>query len=181
MATPDAERQSGDDCPTTNACGAAATTCPSTTPVLPEGIGAELVRLSRLHRAAAGALLAQIGLHPGQEALVFALRDGERSPGQLATHLGVEPATVTKMVRRLEAAGLVETGASEVDRRSRTVRLTTAGREAAAAADEVWQRLEALTVDALTPTQRRELQRLLAKASAGLLAAAPRHGTCPSA
>lgn len=124
-------------------------------------------------------MLAEVGLHPGQEALLFALRDGERSPGQLASGLGVEPATVTKMVRRLEAGGLVETGISAVDRRARIVRLTAAGARAAAAADDVWQRLEALTTDALTPSQRRELQRLLAKASAGLLAAAPRGGTCP--
>ena len=146
--------------------------------MLPDGIGAEIVRLSRLHRAVAGSMLAEIGLHPGQEALVFALRDGERSPGQLATSLGVEPATVTKMVRRLEAAGLVESGASQVDRRSRIVRLTAAGERAATAADQVWERLEALTTDGLTRAQRRELQRLLAKASAGLLAAAPRGGDC---
>jgi MarR family transcriptional regulator, organic hydroperoxide resistance regulator len=146
--------------------------------VLPAGIGAEVVRLARLHRAAAGAMLAEIGLHPGQEALLFALRSGERSPGQLAASLGVEPATVTKMVRRLEAAGLVASGASAVDRRSRIVRLTSAGERAAAAADQVWHRLEELTGDGLTIPQRKELQRLLAKASAGLLAAAPRGASC---
>jgi hypothetical protein len=42
----------------------------------------------------------------------------------------------------------------------------------------VRERLEALTTDGLTPAQRRELHRLLAKASAGLLAAAPRGGDC---
>lgn len=178
MHDPDAEQSSGEVCAASTGCDATPS-CPSTAPVLPDGIGAELVKLSRLHRAAAGAMLAEAGLHPGQEALVFALRDGERSPGQLASHLGVEPATVTKMVRRLEAGGLVETGASAIDRRSRIVRLTAAGERAAEAADEVWQRLEALTGAGLTPTQRRELQRLLAKASAALSAAAPRGGTCP--
>lgn len=176
MPTHDTDRITGDECATADACSSRGAACG---PVLPDGVGAEIVRLSRLHRAAAGAMLAEIGLHPGQEALVFALREGERSPGQLASSLGIEPATVTKMVRRLEAGGLVATGASTVDRRSRIVRLTPAGERAAAAADQVWHRLEALTTGALTAAQRHELQRLLAKASAGLLAAAPRGGTCP--
>ncbi len=167
MPAPDADLDDGNG----SSCGSAG-------PVLPDGIGAELVRLSRLHRAVAGGMLDEIGLYPGQEALLFALRAGERSPGQLASSLKVEPATVTKMVRRLEGSGLVETDVSTVDRRSRIVRLTAAGECAAAAAEGVWERLEALTADGLTITERRNLQRLLAKACAGLLAAAPRSGNC---
>jgi DNA-binding MarR family transcriptional regulator len=137
-------------------------TCASV-PSLPEGIGLSLIRASRAHRALAGSLLADIGLHPGQEAMILALAGGEMTPGQLAAQLGVEPPTITKMIRRMEAAGLVESSASVVDRRSRTVQLSDAGRAVARRADEVWARLEAVTTDTLTPAQCAQLERLLTK------------------
>lgn len=138
---------------------------------MPEGVGLSLVRAGRAHRGFAGSMLAEIGLHPGQEVMLFALAGGDMTPRQIAARLGVEPPTVTKMIRRMEAAGLVESSASEVDRRSRTVRLSAAGREATRLADDVWLRLEAATTAALTPTERADLQRMLDTVTASLQAA----------
>jgi DNA-binding MarR family transcriptional regulator len=116
-------------------------------------------------------MLAEIGLHPGQEAMVFALAGGAMTPRQLASRLGVEPPTVTKMIRRMEAAGLVESSASVMDRRSRTVRLSAAGHDVAKKADEIWVRLEAVTTAGLTPTERDDIERLLSRITESLHAA----------
>jgi len=141
--------------------------CPDR-PDLPEGIGSGLIRASRAHRALAAALLAEIGLHPGQEALAFLLVDGPRSPGELAAALWVEPPTVTKMVQRMERAGLVERSPSATDRRVQLISLTAAGERSASAARQVWTTLEAASTEGLSAKERDQLVRLLDRCAQGL-------------
>ncbi|HEY4321578.1 MAG TPA: MarR family winged helix-turn-helix transcriptional regulator [Gemmatimonadales bacterium] len=75
----------------------------------PDSFGSTLQALARAHRGRLSALLAPHGLHAGQELLLLAVWD---APGvrqsQLADHLGVERPTVTRMVQRLERAGMLE-------------------------------------------------------------------------
>jgi DNA-binding MarR family transcriptional regulator len=134
------------------------------------GVGGAIVRVSRAHRGLASDLLRRIGLHPGQEMLLLLVGDGEWTPRQLATRLHVEPATITKMLQRLQASGFVERMASATDLRSRPLRLTASGREAAAQAATVWQELEAITTRHLSPAEQVELRRLLAKVTDGIAA-----------
>lgn len=62
--------------------------------------------LSLRHRARAAALLAPLGLHPGQEALLLELaRTGPMIQAKLSEALGIEPPSVTLMTRKLEASG----------------------------------------------------------------------------
>src|SRR3954466_3881569 len=64
--------------------------------------------LSLRHRARAAALLAPLGLHPGQEVLLLELaRAGPMIQAQLSGALGCEPPSVTIMIRKLEASGYV--------------------------------------------------------------------------
>ena len=149
-------------------------------PDLPEGVGAALIRASRAHRALAASLLADLGLHPGQEVLTFLLEGGPRSPGELAAALWVEPPTVTKMVQRMERAGLVERSPSLTDRRVQLIDLTSAGRDAAAAARAMGDRLEAVSADGLTDRQRAELERLLTRSAEGIEAALAARGGTPT-
>lgn len=131
------------------------------------------------HRRLAGALLGQYGIHPGQERLLFALADGPAALGTLAAALGVNAPTVTKMVARMERAGMVTTTASTDDRRVRLVTLTQQGTTAAKAALEVWERLEATTVAGLDPEEQRQLADLLGRCAKGLEEALP--SACGSA
>lgn len=128
-----------------------------------------LARAGMAHRARAHQLLAEVGLHPGQEFLLRILwREGGATPGELAERLGVEPATVTKSLRRLESAGLVERGPDPDDGRRVRVTLTAAGRDLESRTREVWDQLEANTVAGLTHTQAETLRTLLAKVRDGL-------------
>ena len=72
---------------------------------------------------------AELGLHGGQDMVLIELwqNDGLRG-GDLASRLGVEPPTVTKMLRRLENLGLLERRPDPAAARSFQVYLTGKGR-----------------------------------------------------
>src|SRR6056297_139378 len=73
--------------------------------------------------------LEKVGLYRGQPPLLFALwkKDGQ-SGTELCRILGVQPATVTKMVKRLKNNGFVFTRRDENDSRVTKVCLTEKGR-----------------------------------------------------
>ena len=95
-----------------------------------ESTGFALAKVCKAHRGNVGGLLAEHGLHVGQEMVLVELweSDGLRG-GELAARLGVEPPTVTKMLRRLEDCGLVERRPDPSDARSFRVYLTDRGRD----------------------------------------------------
>ena len=88
-----------------------------------------LAKVCKAHRASVGSLLAEHGLHVGQEMVLVELwqDDGLRG-GELAVRLGVEPPTITRMLRRLEGCGIVERRPDPTDASSFRVHLT--GRDA---------------------------------------------------
>jgi len=72
--------------------------------------------------------------------LLFGLSSGDHlSTGQLATVADLAPATVTQMLDRLVAMGLVERTRSDQDRRVVTCALTERGRELIAAKRALWE------------------------------------------
>ncbi len=94
-------------------------------------------------------ILEPLGLTHPQYLVMLALWEEEpRSLSQLADVLRLEPATLSPLVKRLEAAGFVTRERSAHDERSLAVRLTPAGRALRARAEEVPpQVVEALGVD----------------------------------
>lgn len=109
--------------------------------------------LSLRHRARAAALLAPLGLYPGQEALLLELaRTGPRIQAQLSEALGCEPPSVTLMARKLEAAGHIRRTPSPSDRRASIVELTDSGKALVDQVKRLWCALAAETVTGL-PTQ----------------------------
>lgn len=100
-------------------------------------------------------LLHEIGAADGANgASVLTLRD----------RLDLDSGHLSRMLRRLEAEGLVETGADPADRRRRLVRLSAAGR---AAYDDLERRSEeraGALVAPLTPRQQERLAEALASA-----------------
>lgn len=137
----------------------------------PTSVAWQLARTGAAARAAATEELACIGLHPGQEFLLAALWQQEGAAvGELAVSIGVEPPTVTKMVRRLEAAGLVERRADPDDARLTRVYLTDEGRALEEAVGAAWARLDERTSRCLDGDERAQLCALLERVRGSLRA-----------
>lgn len=123
------------------------------------------------HRALAGALLAPLGLHPGQEVLLLELdAQGPRTQGQLAVASGCEPPTITHSVRKLEAGGLVIRRPSPTDGRVTVVELTEQGQALSARLRATWEQLAKRTVAGLTSTPLDQLTDALVDLAASLTA-----------
>jgi MarR family transcriptional regulator, organic hydroperoxide resistance regulator len=128
-----------------------------------------IVQLCRAHRAAAGALLSEIGLHPGQEIILMHLwqKDGQ-SQRQLADLLHVRAPTVTKMLQRLEQTGILERRQSSSDNRVMQVWLTETGKNLEPKVTAIWAELEQRNVKYLEPEEKIEFQKTLQKILKGL-------------
>lgn len=120
--------------------------------------------LSLRHRARAEALLAPLGLHAGQEALLLELaRSGPMIQAQLSDALGCEPPSVTLMAGKLEAAGHVRRRPAASDRRASVVELTPGGRALARRVKRLWCDLAEETVAGLDERTVATLPDILAK------------------
>lgn len=114
--------------------------------------------ISIRHRALAAAMLAPLGLHPGQEVLLLELdAHGPRTAGQLAAAACCEPPTITNTTHKLEAAGLVVRRPSPTDRRVIIVALSERGAALIPALKSVWRDLAERTAAGLTATTVDEL------------------------
>ena len=103
--------------------------------------------LSLRHRARAAQLLAPLGLHAGQEALLLELdRTGPRIQAQLSDALGCEPPSVTLMTRKLETAGHIQRTPDPADKRANTVALTDSGKTLVEQIRQLWVLLAEETV-----------------------------------
>jgi DNA-binding MarR family transcriptional regulator len=114
--------------------------------------------LSLRHRTRAAQLLAPLGLHVGQEALLLELdRTGPRIQAQLSEALGCEPPSVTLMTRKLEASGHIRRTPDPADKRATVVALTDSGKALAGQIRQLWLTLAEETVRGLP---REMLERL---------------------
>jgi DNA-binding MarR family transcriptional regulator len=119
-------------------------------------------RLSLRHRARAAELLAPLGLHTGQEALLLELdRTGPMIQAQLSEALGCEPPSVTLMARKLEASGHIRRKPAPTDKRASIVELTDSGKALADDVKRLWRDLGEETVAGLPAKTVAELPGLL--------------------
>lgn len=124
------------------------------------------------HRARAAAKLAELGLYPGHEAVLLLLdAGGPQTQKQLAAGAGCEPPSITLMVRKLEAAGLVTRHQSARDARAVVVALTDAGRDILTPLKVLWCDLADETVANLTVGPVDDLIAVLTDLARGLRAA----------
>jgi len=121
-----------------------------------------LAKVCRAHRTHVGELLAGHGLYVGQDMVLVELwqDDGLRG-GDLADRLGVEPPTITKMLRRLESCGLVERRADQEDARSLRVYLTGQGQALEEPVLRCWERAEQTVLAGMNARDRQTFRRLL--------------------
>ena len=102
--------------------------------------------------------------------------------GLLRARLGLDSGYLSRLLRSLEAASLVEVAAGRGDRRTRVVRLTAAGRRERAALDRRSDDVAQSLLEPLSHTQREQLiaamhevERLLTSTSVKITAVDPEH------
>jgi len=117
-------------------------------------------QVARNSRTRLGRQLLDHGLYAGQDALMLALdREGGLAPGAIASSLGVKAPTVTKMISRLAAQGVVRREESPDDGRMTMVFLTDRGHEKIKAISKAQKETEKL---ALKGFKKKEVKLLLA-------------------
>jgi DNA-binding MarR family transcriptional regulator len=108
-------------------------------------------RISRELTAAYRPLLADLGLtYPQYLVMLVLWEDDGLAVGEIGERLALDSGTLSPLLRRLEAAGLVHRVRDESDERRVTVHLTAAGRDLEARAADVPAELAAHLVDDMT-------------------------------
>jgi DNA-binding MarR family transcriptional regulator len=117
-------------------------------------------RFNRLHAQRVGALEARfLGRDRplGEARVLWEIGEQGREVRDLRRQLDLDSGYVSRLLRSLEAAGLVTVGPSAADRRVRTARLTAAGR---AERDELDRRSDELASSLIAPLSGRQRARL---------------------
>jgi DNA-binding MarR family transcriptional regulator len=131
-----------------------------------------IVRVARLHRALAQQMLRGVGLHLGQELVMMQLWEhGPQTQTALVRMLGSDSATMTRTVRRLEAAGFVRGRPSPTDKRATIIEATPASQAVRREVERIWAQLETDATGELTAAQQSEALEVLARIEANLAAA----------
>ncbi len=129
-----------------------------------------LVQAAKAHRHGSASLLGQVGLYPGQDQILKALgEDDGQTMSALAESLAVQPPTITKMVTRLSAAGLVDRRQSLRDGRSSSVFLTEKGTLLIEQLDQRLKRMEKNALKGMSDKDRRRLRKALRQLEENLL------------
>jgi DNA-binding MarR family transcriptional regulator len=125
-------------------------------------VGYLLVQVMKVHRKLAETGLNDFGLHVGQELILLWLyeQDG-MTQSELADVLGVEAATVTKVLHRMEAAGLIERRQDSGDARVSRVYLMPKSRQLIEPLRRLWAEVEQKTMKGLSEPEAMLLRRLL--------------------
>lgn len=136
----------------------------------PESMDFLLAQICRLHHARAHTLLEELGLYRGQPPVLHALWEREGlTHSELAARLHVQPATITKMIKRMEKAGFVVRRSDPRDQRVSRVYLTDAGCAIQAKVIQVWCALEEETLDGFSLEERMSLRRFFLQMRENLL------------
>ena len=125
-------------------------------------VGYLLVQVMKVHRKLAETGLNDFGLHVGQELILLWLyeQDG-MTQSELADVLGIEAATVTKVLHRMEATGLVERREDSGDARVSRVYLMPKSRQLVEPLRSLWAEVEQKTIKGLSEPEVMLLRRLL--------------------
>ncbi|MCZ7545932.1 MAG: MarR family transcriptional regulator [Anaerolineae bacterium] len=119
-------------------------------------------QVCRAHHALAQVLFGELGLYRGQPAVLELLweQDG-RTHTELGEALRVQPATVTKMMQRMEQAGFLERRPDPDDQRVSRVYLTPRAWEVRPAVMRIVETLAEVTMQDFTLEEQALLRRFL--------------------
>lgn len=131
-----------------------------------------LIQICRLHHSRGRRQFRALGLHRGQPPVLLALwQEDGRTQSEIADYLHVTPATVTKMLQRMERAGFVDRKPDPADARVSRVYLTEAGREVRNDLQQVLDRFNEETFGGFTVDEKVLLRGFLLRIRENLLQA----------
>lgn len=135
---------------------------PSDAPKVTQGIGLLLAQICRSHRNRVATALDQLGIHAGQDHVVYrlAIEEGLTQAG-LAQALCVDASTVTKTLARLARDRIIERRPDQGDARVSRVYLTDHGRTLVKPVIDIWTESEERLTKDLNEAERALLRRLL--------------------
>jgi len=130
----------------------------------PQTLDFLLAQVCRLHHARIHQLLEALGLYRGQPRVLHILWDQDGlTHKELADIMGITPATITKMIQRMEKAGFVQRQPDPADQRISRVLLTDTGRAVQTQVEATWQQMEQEIFAGLSDDERVDLRRYLQK------------------
>jgi DNA-binding MarR family transcriptional regulator len=134
-----------------------------------ETTGFLLGHMCKLMRSRIHGLFEEIGLHRGQHFVLHVLWENEGiMHSELAARSGVQPATITNAIKRMEKAGLVERRRDTEDERVSRVYLTEAGRGIRSKVEETFRDFEEQAFAGLSEEEMTALRALLLKVQKNL-------------
>lgn len=123
-----------------------------------------VARLAKLHRNELAKELAKLDLYIGQEQVLLNLWEREGvSQAELGARVQATPATLTKMLQRMERGGLVRRERSDSRGRASRVFLTEHGWKLRHTVEKLWQQAESRLTSGLTQEESAVLSHLLDK------------------
>ncbi len=131
-----------------------------------------LGQVSRLHFTRAHTLLETLGLYRGQPPVLRALCEQEGlTHTELAERLHVTPATMTKMLQRMEKAGFLVRRPDPEDQRVSRVYLTQSGHAIHDKLQPIWRTMETETFAGFTREERDVIRGFLLRMRENLMQA----------
>lgn len=129
---------------------------------IPESVGYNLVKLCKAYFNRLNAVLNPLNLYEGQQNLLMLLWEEDGLPQvEITRRLGIEAASVSKAIERMEAAGFVQRMPSPDDARANDIYLTEAGRALQAPVHEAWFAVEEQLLATMTVEERLLVRRLM--------------------
>lgn len=134
-------------------------------------VGQALTLAARRHRVRTAALLADLGLFPGQDRVLQSLAPVESlTMSAIAEELAIRPPTASKMAARMAAQGLIQRKGKDDDARLVMVSITEDGRSRLDQLRRIAKRVERDALAGLDDKDMRRLRRLLKKVARNLSA-----------
>jgi MarR family transcriptional regulator, organic hydroperoxide resistance regulator len=138
----------------------------------PESLDFLLANIAHLHHTRAHQLLDSVGLYRGQPPVLRALWQQEGlTQTELADRMKITPATMTKMLQRMEKTGFIQRKMDSEDQRVSRVYLTEMGRSVQKDLEALFGQMEAETFENFTLEDRDRLRRFFQQIRENLIVA----------
>lgn len=121
-----------------------------------------LVQICKLRRNKSNILLSDAGIHGGQDILLYYLNieDGQ-TVSALVEKMCIQHATISTMIDRMQASGMITKVKDNADKRTSRVFITEQGQEAYKQIAKIWNIMETTVIEGLDENQQKTLSELL--------------------